>query len=180
MKDMEMDGVRKRPKKVIALVSILVLVGVGFGFRKATKNAGDCRTKPRQLLSEKESSVKNSMTALVVISTYPSLGASTRATVKERVLAVASQFSNEKVKVVFSETEMKIANYFDLSKRLRDEITKSIVSAVASASTPEARGDREMVQRFAGEAMAIAYEQGKCLPVHMFDRKSPYNERSNP
>jgi hypothetical protein len=170
------EEVKKKPKKAIALLSVLVLAGVGFGFRLASKPSRDCRTKPRQLLSKAEHSVKNSMTALVVISTYPSLDDSTKAMVKKRVLDVLRGSSSEKATVTFSETEMKIANYFDLSKSLRDEITKSIVSAVASASTPGAKKDREMVQRFAGEAMAIAYEQGKCLPAHMFDRESPYTD----
>jgi hypothetical protein len=174
MKEDEMTDVKRRPKKAIALVAIFVLLGAGFGFRAATKSSGGCRTKKQQILTEQEVSTRNSMTALVVVSTYRWLDSSTQAMVKKRVLEVVKDLPNEPAKVTFSETEMKIANYFDLNKGFREEITKSIVEAVANPTTPQAQEDRGTVQRLAAEATAIGYEQGKCLPTHMFDRESDY------
>jgi hypothetical protein len=166
-----MNDANTRPKKIIALFSILLLIGVGVGWRLIQEDSGDC-PKQRKVATEAEFKVRDNLQTLVVISTFRWLDSSTRASVKTNVLATAGRYSSQDAGIVFSDTEMKISNFFDVTLQFRDALTSSIFAGLLNATTPTGQQDLDFIERFANEARSVAAGSGKCLPEHMFDRKN--------
>jgi hypothetical protein len=166
-----MNDASRWPKKTIVLFSILFLIGTAVGWRLIKKDSGDC-PKQRKVATEAEFKVRDNMQTLVVISTFRWLDSSTRAAVKTNVLETAAQYSSQDAGIVFSDSEMKIANFFDVTPQFRDALTSSIFAGLLQATTPAGQQDLDFIERFANEARSVAAGGGKCLPEHMFDRRN--------
>jgi hypothetical protein len=166
-----MSDATKRPKNTIAFFVILLLIGAGVGWRVIRNDSSDC-PKPRKFATQAEFEVRDNMQILVFISTFRWLDSSTRASVKMNVLETAERYSSQNAGIVFSDTEMKIANFFDITPQFRDALTSSIFAGLLKATAPAGQQDLDFIERFANEARSLAAGGGKCLPEHMFDRKS--------
>ena len=176
MKAAGITEAKPKPRKAIALILVALMLGAGFGFRLLTKAGAECQSRPGRLATDEEFAIRDNLRSLIVISTFRWLDSSTRSSVKKRVLDTAAKYPTEKAGISFSESEMKIANLFDLTPQFRLELISSIFTGVSTASTPAAERDRNMVERFADEARSVAAGRGKCLPSRMFDRETPYQD----
>lgn len=166
-----MSDATKRPTKTIAFFAILLLIGAGFGLRLITKTSSDC-PKPRKSATQAEFEVRDNMQTLIVISTFRWLDSSTQASVKSNVLEAAKKHSSQDAGITFSDAEMKIANFFEVTPQFRDALTNSIHAGLLKVTSRAGQKDLAFVERFANEARSVAAGRGKCLPEHMFDRES--------